>query len=155
MIASLTQYINKYQGSLCCRTQVGQFGELAIGFGDRIYHRKRSLVQEFYGKMEIGTYFSDWRVLRNREIIVSRNSSKDRGLTNDILSSLIGCRFVNIVTPSIYSATLLIDDDIIIEFSRRDGISDHLLHIFVEENYFEFDSNGIWVHEKNLAGIRP
>ena len=57
------------QGQPLVRARPRKGGGLALGFGQKVFHDKRRLIDPFYGEWEIGNFLGAWRIRRGDSIL--------------------------------------------------------------------------------------
>ena len=114
----------------CCRKSVGEFRSLSIGFGEKIFCRKNRNIEKFYGEWEVGTYRSEWRVIRNGRVLCgSRDFVDSNSELNDRLNAI---RLGKITSPIICvdgNVKLSLDCGAAIEFFSVFSDDNDVFHI--------------------------
>jgi hypothetical protein len=69
MSTQIEEFLKPMFGKPCCRQRVWRYRSLHLGFGKKIFHGEKNLVDTYYGEWEIGTYYWSWRILKNEKIL--------------------------------------------------------------------------------------
>jgi hypothetical protein len=125
-------------GLACCRSKVGGFFSLSLGFGKLVpipmLKSGRRLNTAHYGEWEIGSYFCSWRVIRRSDILYSgsNNIGSESELDERIANVDFGC-FMSIVQLSKWDVRIECTADLFIDFLGIDS-HDESFHVFCPNN---------------------
>jgi hypothetical protein len=126
----------------CVRQAIGNSTSLSLGFGKKDKHAST----EGYREWEIGTYSSNWRVIKNKEIICG---CLDDVETNDELDAkLKTINFGSIRSVSqneVGDVSISFDNLVLVEFLCLSDEDDEMFHIFCPNSeYIEYNPRSGW-----------
>ncbi len=111
MNKEIQKIIASIYGKKCCRVSVGNSKSLSLGFGAKLYHNNPRLKDTFYGEWELGTYFGNWRIVKNSKIQLGSGDEAD----------IISNKIKDIKFQEISAIENLSDHDVRVKFS--DGLA--------------------------------
>ena len=126
--------LNELVGQPCCRQRVHSTNTnmLKLGFGDKVYHFRTSRIDNYSGEWELGTYNSEWQIVRGNTTLLKRadrSGSLDAELQKIELGSFV--RFEH----GENRVSVLLDNGITIDFfSVVDD--DEFFHVFLPQYYY-------------------
>lgn len=133
-------------GKVCCRQRVGRGRSLSIGFGEKRFHGKTYLSDDFYGEWEIGTYSASWRVVRDGAILCGSRDIVDS--VKELDQCLNSIRFGRILAISVVEKLDIridMDDGMRIDFLGTCSEDDEMFHIFGPDDFFmEYSITKAW-----------
>jgi hypothetical protein len=138
-------------GKPCCRVKVWSYKSLSMGFGSKIFHNNPDLNCDYYGEWEIGTYYSNWRIVNNNRIIHSSNDLEESIESLDEKLNII--QFGNII--SIENITGIdvrvhFPNELFVDFLALRRDEDRHFHIFCPNHIVViFADEGTWKIEKS------
>lgn len=123
-------------GKKCCRQRVGEWHSLSLGFGQKVYHSKKT-VDSFYGEWEVGTYSSAWRIIRSGEVLCGSkdNVNSLTELDNNLQDVLLGV-IQSIELLSRFDIRINLDNEVNIDFMQISVEEDEIIHFFGPNNLF-------------------
>jgi hypothetical protein len=134
-------------GRECCRSQASCEGSLSLGFGEKVFHKNKRLVDDFYGEWEIGTYYGAWRIIQDGKIIIGSNSIAEDsiGELNRILKQFNFGRFAALTALTDIDIRVELDNSVCIDFFAMASDEDEIFHIFCPgSEYVEFSIRNGW-----------
>jgi hypothetical protein len=143
MDKEIIEIFSSIYGKKCCRVSVGWPRTLSFGFGQRVYHNDPGLKDSYYGEWEIGTFRSDWRIIRNNKIILgSRDSTNSLDM---MINQVHFSEISNIVNLSDRDVRVVFRNGVIVDFIPLFSDEDDVFHIFCPYHiYVGFTSDGFW-----------
>ncbi|WP_111859910.1 hypothetical protein [Acinetobacter sp. CFCC 10889] len=140
-------------GKKCCRKYLGEWNSLHLGFGEKIYHSNERLCTPFYGEWEIGTYFANWEIMQDGNIILDKklkNTSMELQQQLDVINLCCITKIELCHTNT--SVSFIFDHDIVLRFYERNELEMQdiiIAHAFLpNERYVEFHPLSGWKIEK-------
>lgn len=133
-------------GKVCCRQRIGRGRSLSIGFGERVFHGKSNMPDDFYGEWEIGTYTASWRVVQKDIILCGSQDVVDEDAELDqLLNTILLGRVAAITNIGKLDIRVDMDNGIHIDFLGCSTEDDEMFHIFGPENlYIEYSVKEAW-----------
>lgn len=134
----LQSLIQPLLGLTCCRSKVGEFFSLSLGFGKAVpaplLRSGRRLNTAYYGEWEIGSYLSSWRVIRRSEILHSgsKNVGSESELNERLADIEFGC-LTSIGQLSEWDVRVECSADLYVDFLGVDPC-DEAFHVFCPNN---------------------
>lgn len=132
-------------GKLCCRQRLGRGRSLSIGFGGKVHHDRKNLVDDYYGEWEVGTYNAAWRVVDGDVILCGSQEVVD---TLSELEERFRCiklgRIDSISMNSKFDIWIVFEDGKRVEILGLASDDDEIFHIF--------SPNGLYVTYSILDG---
>ena len=130
-MSDISEIISKMVGLHCCRQRVGEWKVISIGFGKKVYHDDKTLIDPFYGEWEIVAYNASWRVTKGDEILCSSNDLDSTDELNEVFSHITLGTLSAIQKVSKFDVCLVFDKNINVEFMAMSRDSeDELVRIF-------------------------
>lgn len=135
-------------GLPCCRTKVGEFFSLSLGFGSKVHAAPtlsgRRFNTEYYGEWEVGTYQKTWRVIRRSEILHGGcETVESESELNDRVADLGFGQLTSIIELSQWDVRMEFDTDHCVDFLGVDPC---------EEAFYVFCPNNISITFKSGVG---
>jgi hypothetical protein len=122
-------------GKLCCNKRVWSFKSLALGFGKKVHHGNKKLVDNFYGEWEIRTYCYAWRVVKNGKILCGSKDAVDSvDELNAVLKRIKFGHFISLEQLTNFDVRVAFDTGIAVDFLAAVSDEDEGLVIFCPEN---------------------
>ncbi|PKG97186.1 hypothetical protein [Paraglaciecola sp. MB-3u-78] len=126
----------------CVRQAVGNSTSLSLGFGKK----DNDASTEKYREWEIGTYSSNWRVIKNKQVIcaslddVETNEELDAKLKNISFGSIR-----SVSQNEVGDVTLFFDNSVLVEFICLSDEDDEMFHVFCPNSeYIEYNPCSGW-----------
>lgn len=120
-----------------CRLSVNSYKMLSIGVGRKEYHNDTSLVTDYYGEWEFGSYINSWRILKNDKIIIGRdNRFENKNELNDRVNSISFGSFQEITIRNGRDVILNFSDSVEVQFLKTISDDDESFHIFCPNNIY-------------------
>jgi len=151
-MSTISKLIKPMFGKTCCKTRVGEYRSFKLGFGDKIYHGKPKLIDDFNGEWEIGTYYRSWRILQEGKVICGCNDPVDSNEELDAAVKRITFgRIISITQePSDIDIRATFDTGIVVDFLSTVSGDDESFHIFCPEHMCAtFDAVNGWLIGKS------
>jgi len=139
--------IQPLQGLICCRSKVGDFFSLSLGFGKQepvppLFSGKR-LNTSFYGEWEVGSYQKSWRIVNRSEILHGGcEVGKSEMELNDRIAGVVFGHLKSIVQLSEWDVRIEFDTDYCVDFLGVDPCED-TFHVFCPNNIFVGFKSGV------------
>ena len=133
---AVPKIIDSILGQLCCRQRVSEWKRISFGFGDKVYHEKPKLADNFYGEWEMGSYFCAWRIVQDGNILCGSNDAVDSIEELDIAIKRINFgRIISLaMSPSGIDIRAEFDTGVAVDFlSTRNG-DDESFQMFLPKN---------------------
>jgi len=147
---NMSDVLNSVYGKKVCRVAVGKHNKLSIGIGEKVYHGNSRLKNNYYGEYEIGTYYGDWRIIREKKILLSSADKIDFKTLNEKINK-IQLDEVTKITSSQCDVQVTFRNGTTVEIIATPS-DDEVFHIFCPDNvYAEFTTAGIWKIGKSNA----
>jgi len=123
--------VEELKSKSCCRQRVGRMRSLSLGFGEKVFHGKNDFPDDFYGEWEIGSYYSEWRVIRAGEILCgSQNTVESIAELDNQLNTIQLGRVIKIENFSKFDVRVSFDNNICAEFFWCSNDDDEVFHVF-------------------------
>lgn len=114
---NIREFVGPMLGLECCRQRIWKPKSLWFGFGEKLYHSNKDLIDAYYGEWEIGTYYGEWRILQNNQLLCA---SGDSTITVDelgeILKQINFGRIVSLKQTTNFSVRTEFDSGIVVDF---------------------------------------
>ena len=116
-----------------------------------MYHNNKSLVDEFYGEWEVGTYNCAWRIIKDNEILIgSTDVANTIEELDGKLNNIYFGRIVSIGQPSPVDVRIETSSRICVDFLATTSKIDEYFHIFCPNNiYIDLSKNGKWTVDRS------
>lgn len=124
-------------GKRCCRQSVGDGRSLSLGFGNKLFHGKKNLVDSYYGEWEVGTYSAAWRISRGSEILCGSNEEVESLVELDELLKEVdlGC-VVSFEMLSVFDIRVNLENNCVVDFMGCSAVKDEMFHVFLPDKMY-------------------
>ncbi len=131
-------------GISCTRKQVGRLRSLSVGFGE-IELRDTLKAGVPYRKWELGSYCCPWRIVRCGQILCGSQDSDSLDKLNLSINQINFGRFVSLKQLTAFDVSVVLDNDLAIEFLCTSSRDDECFHIFCPgDNHIEYSVTQGW-----------
>ena len=138
---NVNELLSKIVGLPCTRKEVGEHRSLSLGFGDEA--PKTEPQKRIYRIWELGTYGTDWKILRGVEILVAKESAKTSYELDELLQPIHLGQFKSLHQTSPTDVRIELTDGISIEFSGVPQNDDEYFHVRCPQQvYIQFSQLG-------------
>jgi hypothetical protein len=66
---NIQEFVEPMFGQVCCRQRVWKPRSLWFGFGEKLYHNDKNLIDSHYGEWEMGTYYGGWKIIKDNRLL--------------------------------------------------------------------------------------
>jgi hypothetical protein len=126
----------------CVSQNVGNSTSLSLGFGET----ESEVNGRSYREWELGTYSSNWRVIRNNKVICASLDDVESNEELDLKLKSINLGVLESISQTeVGDVTVTFDSSLLIEFLCISTEDDEMFHIFCPNSeYIEFNPCSGW-----------
>jgi hypothetical protein len=138
-------------GKPSCRSEVGEWKTISLGFGEKIYHNNPNLREPYYGEWEAGTYSCAWRIRKGNNILIGSNNTEKFDELNKKIKTLNFGYLERIEVRSEIDVEIILSNGIVIDiFATISDVDEEYFHIFCPDNlWVGLLPGGKWIVKKS------